>query len=162
MSEEETPTKQIIIQKLYIKDASFESPNTPNVFKGGEWNPKTDLNLSSSHVPYEDDTHEVVLTITVEAKDEDNVIFLVELKQAGLFQISGYEEKELETIIGIFCPNTLFPYARESIANIITKGGFPEFLLQPINFDALYNESKKRAASPTADLEDKGASETTH
>ncbi|MDE0742785.1 MAG: protein-export chaperone SecB [Woeseiaceae bacterium] len=162
MSEEETPTKQIIIQKLYIKDASFESPNTPNVFKGGEWNPKTDLNLSSSHVPYEDDTHEVVLTITVEAKDEDNVIFLVELKQAGLFQISGYEEKELETIIGIFCPNTLFPYARESIANIITKGGFPEFLLQPINFDALYNESKKRAASPTADIEDKGASETTH
>lgn len=162
MSEEETPTKQIIIQKLYIKDASFESPNTPNVFKGGEWNPKTDLNLSSSHVPYEDDTHEVVLTITVEAKDEDNVIFLVELKQAGLFQISGYEEKELETIIGIFCPNTLFPYARESIANIITKGGFPEFLLQPINFDALYNESKKRAASPTADVEDKGASETTH
>jgi len=162
MSEEETPTKQIIIQKLYIKDASFESPNTPNVFKGGEWNPKTDLNLSSSHVPYEDDTHEVVLTITVEAKDEDNVIFLVELKQAGLFQISGYEEKELETIIGIFCPNTLFPYARESIANIITKGGFPEFLLQPINFDALYNESKKRAASPAADVEDKGASETTH
>lgn len=162
MSEEETPTKQIIIQKLYIKDASFESPNTPNVFKGGEWNPKTDLNLSSSHVPYEDDTHEVVLTITVEAKDEDNVIFLVELKQAGLFQINGYEEKELETIIGIFCPNTLFPYARESIANIITKGGFPEFLLQPINFDALYNESKKRAASPTADIEDKGASETTH
>ena len=162
MSEEETPTKQIIIQKLYIKDASFESPNTPNVFKGGEWNPKTDLNLSSSHVPYEDDTHEVVLTITVEAKDEDNVIFLVELKQAGLFQISGYEEKELETIIGIFCPNTLFPYARESIANIITKGGFPEFLLQPINFDALYNESKKRAASPNADIEDKGASETTH
>lgn len=104
----------------------------------------------------------MVLTITVEAKDEDNVIFLVELKQAGLFQISGYEEKELETIIGIFCPNTLFPYARESIANIITKGGFPEFLLQPINFDALYNESKKRAASPTADIEDKGASETTH
>ena len=162
MSEEETPTKQIIIQKLYIKDASFESPNTPNVFKGGEWNPKTDLNLSSSHVPYEDDTHEVVLTITVDAKDEDNVIFLVELKQAGLFQISGYEEKELETIIGIFCPNTLFPYARESIANIITKGGFPEFLLQPINFDALFNESKKRAASPTADIEDKGTSETTH
>ena len=162
MSEEETPTKQIIIQKLYIKDASFESPNTPNVFKGGEWNPKTDLNLSSSHVPYEDDTHEVVLTITVEAKDEDNVIFLVELKQAGLFQISGYEEKELETIIGIFCPNTLFPYARESIANIITKGGFPEFLLQPINFDALFNESKKRAASPATDIEDKGTSETTH
>ena len=162
MSEAEAPSKQIIIQKLYIKDASFESPNTPNVFKGGEWNPKTDLNLNSSHVPFEDDTHEVVLTITVEAKDEDNVIFLVELKQAGLFQISGYEEEELETIIGTFCPNTLFPYARESIANIITKGGFPEFLLQPINFDALYNESKKRASSPATDAKDKNAPETTH
>ena len=88
MSDKE-PSKQIIIQKLYIKDASFESPNTPNVFKGAEWNPKTDLNLSSTHVPHEDDTHKVILTITVEAKDEDNVIFLVELKQAGLFQITG-------------------------------------------------------------------------
>lgn len=162
MSETEAPSKQIIIQKLYIKDASFESPNTPSVFKGGEWNPKTDLNLSSSHVPFEDDTHEVVLTITVEAKDEDSVIFLVELKQAGLFQISGYEDDELETIIGIFCPNTLFPYARESIANIIAKGGFPEFLLQPINFDALYNESKKRAASTPTSSKDENKPETTH
>jgi preprotein translocase subunit SecB len=90
------------------------------------------------------------------------IIFLVELKQAGLFQISGYEKEELETIIGIFCPNTLFPYARESIANIIAKGGFPEFLLQPINFDALYNESKKRATSNPADSKDENNSETTH
>ena len=161
MSDKE-PSKQIIIQKLYIKDASFESPNTPNVFKGAEWNPKTDLNLSSTHVPHEDDTHEVILTITVEAKDEDNVIFLVELKQAGLFQITGYEKEELETIIGIFCPNTLFPYAREAIANIITKGGFPEFLLQPINFDALYKESKRRATTQIEETNNDAPTETTH
>ncbi|MDG1865831.1 MAG: protein-export chaperone SecB [Woeseiaceae bacterium] len=161
MSDKE-PSKQIIIQKLYIKDASFESPNTPNVFKGAEWNPKTDLNLSSTHVPHEDDTHEVILTITVEAKDEDNVIFLVELKQAGLFQITGYEKEELETIIGIFCPNTLFPYAREAIANIITKGGFPEFLLQPINFDALYKESKRRATTQSEETNNDAPTETTH
>jgi preprotein translocase subunit SecB len=161
MSDKE-PSKQIIIQKLYIKDASFESPNTPNVFKGAEWNPKTDLNLSSTHVPHEDDTHEVILTITVEAKDEDNVIFLVELKQAGLFQITGYEKEELETIIGIFCPNTLFPYAREALANIITKGGFPEFLLQPINFDALYKESKRRATTQGEETNNDAPTETTH
>ncbi|MBT7275649.1 MAG: protein-export chaperone SecB [Woeseiaceae bacterium] len=161
MSDKE-PSKQIIIQKLYIKDASFESPNTPNVFKGAEWNPKTDLNLSSTHVPHEDDTHEVILTITVEAKDEDNVIFIVELKQAGLFQITGYEKEELETIIGIFCPNTLFPYAREAIANIITKGGFPEFLLQPINFDALYKESKRRATTQSEETNNDAPTETTH
>ena len=161
MSDKE-PSKQIIIQKLYIKDASFESPNTPNVFKGAEWNPKTDLNLSSTHVPHEDDTHEVILTITVEAKDEDNVIFIVELKQAGLFQITGYEKEELETIIGIFCPNTLFPYAREAIANIITKGGFPEFLLQPINFDALYKESKRRATTQSEETNNDAPAETTH
>jgi len=146
MAEKDTDSKQIIIQKLYIKDASFESPNSPEVFKGAEWKPKTDLNLSSTHVPFEDDVHEVILTVTVEAKDEENVIFLVEIKQAGLFQISGYSEEELEAIVGIFCPNTLFPYARESIASMITKGGFPEFILQPINFDALYNESKSRAS----------------
>ena len=107
MSDKE-PSKQIIIQKLYIKDASFESPNTPDVFKGAEWKPKTDLNLSSTHVPLEDDTHEVILTITVEAKDDDNVIFLVELKQAGLFQISGYEKEELEA--GDIAPSFVAPY----------------------------------------------------
>ena len=120
------------------------------------------MNLSSTHVPHEDDTHEVILTITVEAKDEDNVIFIVELKQAGLFQITGYEKEELETIIGIFCPNTLFPYAREAIANIITKGGFPEFLLQPINFDALYKESKRRATTQSEETNNDAPTETTH
>ena len=146
MADENVDEKQIVIQKLYIKDSSFESPNTPEIFRGAEWKPKTDLNLSSSHVPFEDNTHEVTLTVTVEAKDNDNAIFIAEIKQAGLFQISGYSAEDLEAIIGIFCPNTLFPYARETIANMIAKGGFPEFILQPINFDALYTESKKRAA----------------
>ena len=160
MSEKNDDTKQIIIQKLYIKDSSFESPNTPEVFKGAEWKPKTDLNLSSSHVPFEDDTHEVTLTVTVEAKDNDKAIFIAEIKQSGLFQITGYDEEELEAIIGIFCPNTLFPYAREIIANMIAKGGFPEFILQPINFDALYKESKNKAAG-ISDNED-SSEETTH
>ena len=95
MADKNVDEKQIVIQKLYIKDSSFESPNTPEVFRGAEWKPKTDLNLSSSHVPFEDNTHEVTLTVTVEAKDDDNVIFIAEIKQAGLFQISGYSAEDL-------------------------------------------------------------------
>lgn len=140
--------KRISIAKIYIKDFSFESPQAPQVFKSGEWSPKTDLNLRSAHTPVDDEHHEVVLTITVEAKEADKSIFLIELHQAGLFSVSGYEGDELKAIIGSFCPNVLFPYARESIAGIVQKGGFPEFVLQPINFDALYLQSLKQQAAP--------------
>jgi len=148
MAEQEQATdKQLAINKIYIKDFSFESPQTPLVFKSGEWKPKTNLNLRSAHTQVEDDIHEVILTITVEAKDEDKTLFLVELQQAGLFEIAGYEGEELATIVGTFCPNLLFPYAREAIAATIQKGGFPEFVLQPINFDALYMQSKQQQAA---------------
>ena len=138
--------KRISIAKIYVKDFSFESPQAPQVFKSGEWSPKTDLNLRSAHTPVEDNHHEVVLTITVEAKEKDNSVFLIELHQAGLFEIAGYEDEEFKAIIGSFCPNILFPYARESIASVVQKGGFPEFVLQPINFDALYMQSRKQQA----------------
>lgn len=150
MAEQQTAEKQISIQKIYLKDFSFESPNSPLVFTSGDWSPKTNLNLRSSHTQGENDQSEVVLTITVEAKHEDNTIFLVELHQAGLFQISGYDEEEFGVVIGSFCPNILFPYARESISAIISKGGFPEFLLQPINFDALYAQSLQQRKSEGA------------
>ncbi len=140
-----TATKQISIQKIYVKDSSFESPHTPEVFTKQEWNPKTNLNLRSSHKSGSDDNHEVVLTITIEAKDGDETFFLVELQQAGLFHIVGYNEEEFKAIVGSYCPNILFPYARESVANMVSKGGFPEFLLQPINFDALYAQGLAQA-----------------
>jgi len=138
--------KRISIAKIYLKDFSFESPQAPEVFKSGEWSPKTDLNLRSSHTVVDGNHHEVVLTITVDAKEGDKTVFLIELHQAGLFEIAGYVDEELGAIIGSFCPNILFPYARESIAGIIQKGGFPEFVLQPINFDALYVQSRKQQA----------------
>ena len=141
MAEKQKTENQITIQKIYLKDFSFESPNTPSVFTSGKWTPNTNLNLRSSHTPCGDDHSEVVLTITVEAKHEDKTLFLVELHQAGLFHISGYDEKEFGVIVGSFCPNILFPYARESISAAISKGGFPEFVLQPINFDSLYAQS---------------------
>jgi preprotein translocase subunit SecB len=144
MAEQE---KQISIQKIYIKDFSFESPQAPSVFTKTDWEPKTNLNLRSTHSDLGDNNHDVVLTLTVETKHEDKTLFLVELHQAGIFGISGYEGAELAAILGSFCPSSLFPYARESIASIVAKGGFPEFVLQPINFDALFAQSQKTAAA---------------
>ena len=155
MAEQEQATeKHLAISKIYIKDFSFESPQAPQVFKSGAWKPQTNLNLRSGHAHIEDNIHEVVLTITVEAKDDDKTLFLVELHQAGLFELAGYDGEELAAIVGTFCPNLLFPYAREAIAATIQKGGFPEFVLQPINFDALYMQSKEQlAAGETAPAE---------
>lgn len=152
MTDEKTAEdeKRLSIAKIYIKDFSFESPQAPKIFKAGEWSPQTNLNLRSSHSALDDNLHEVVLTITVDAKEGDNTIFLVELHQAGLFDVTGYEQEELGAIVGSFCPNILFPYARESIAGIIQKGGFPEFVLQPINFDALYLQSQQQKVEAEA------------
>lgn len=144
------PEQRIGITKIYIKDMSFESPQTPSVFQRGQWQPQTNLNLRSSHAAIDDDHHEVVLTITIEAKDNDKTLFLCELAQAGIFEIGGYGKTELDAIVGSFCPNILFPYAREAIASAIQKGGFPEFVLQPINFDALYLQSRQQAAAQEA------------
>ena len=157
MAEQETAAeKQLAISKIYTKDFSFESPQSPSIFKSADWKPETNLNLRSAHNPIEGNAHEVVLTITVEAKDGDKTMFLVELQQAGIFEIAGYEGEEMNAILGSFCPNILFPYAREIIATTIQKGGFPEFVLQPINFDALYLQAKQQkeqqaqGASPEA------------
>ncbi len=149
--------KHITINKVYLKDFSFESPQTPGIFAEGEWKPQTNLNLRSAHGEAPNDLHEVVLTITVEAKDGDSTLFLVEVQQAGLFDIAGYDEDEFKAIVGAFCPNVLFPYARETIAGVIQKGGFPEFVLQPINFDALYRQSLQQAATQAAETPEAGA-----
>ncbi len=141
--EKQATERKLSVVKIYVKDFSFESPQTPGIFNTPEWSPETNLNLRSTHSPVTDSLHEVVLTITVDAKikDEDKTIFLVELHQAGLFEISGYSQEEMGALIGSFCPNVLYPFAREAIANTIQRGGFPEFVLQPINFDALYQQS---------------------
>lgn len=144
-NEQKAAEKQLAIQKIYVKDFSFESPHTPQVFSRNDWSPKTDLNLRSAHSAAEEDNHEVVLTVSIEAKEGDQTMFLVELHQAGLFHIRGYTDDEFKALVGSFCPNILFPYAREAIASIISKGGFPEFVLQPINFDALYAQGLAQA-----------------
>ena len=147
MAEQE---KQLSIQKIYTKDFSFESPQAPTVFTKTDWEPKTNLNLRSTHSDLGDNNHDVVLTMTIETKHEDQTLFLVELHQAGIFNITGYEGDELAAVLGSFCPSTLFPYARETIANMVAKGGFPEFVLQPINFDSLLAQTQQQAAGGAA------------
>lgn len=140
MSEEQeatTENKQILIQKLYLKDASFEAPNTPGIY-GKEWQPRISLNIQTASAMVGENMHEVVLTITAEAKVDEEAAFLVEIKQAGVFMIQGFNEDEVRQIIGAYCPNLLFPFAREAATDFVSKGGFPGLLLQPINFDALY------------------------
>ncbi len=155
MAEEQAAEKRLSIGKIYLKDFSFESPLAPEVFRQSDWKPQTDLNLRSSHTAIDDNHHEIILTITVEAKADDKSIFLVELQQAGLFEIAGYEGDEFSAIIGSFCPNILYPYAREAIASLIQKGGFPEFILQPINFDALYFQAQQQQAAAQAEQAEK-------
>ncbi|MEM1174859.1 MAG: protein-export chaperone SecB [Pseudomonadota bacterium] len=150
--QEQANDKRLSIIKVYVKDFSFESPHAPGVFQTKDWNPNTNLNLRSSHKQVEENIHEVVLTITVEAKekDADKTLFLLEIQQAGLFELIGYNKEEMGALVGSFAPNSLFPYARETVAGMVQKGGFPEFVLQPINFDALYLKSLQEQAQAEA------------
>jgi len=142
--------KQLVLQKIYIKDLSFESPRAPEIFSSNV-SPQTRLNIKSSAKEIAADTQEVVLTLTVEAIDEDKTLFMVEIEQAGLFRMQGYSNEELQMLIGSYCPGTLYPFAREAISDVITRGGFPQLLLQPINFDALYAQAIKDQSDGTAD-----------
>jgi preprotein translocase subunit SecB len=135
-----TAQKQLLLQKIYVKDLSFESPKAPGVFMSTAA-PQTQLNIRSGAQEIAPDTHEVTLTLTVEAKDKDTTLFLIEIAQAGIFTIQGYSAEERSMITGSFCPNTLYPFAREAVAEIVGKGGFPQLLLQPINFDMLYAQA---------------------
>ena len=136
--------RELFLRKIYVKDMSFESPNAPDIFSNDHLSPQTELNLKSSNREVGDATQEVILTITVEAKVDDKTLFLVELQQAGIFQITGYSAEEQRALVGSFCPGTLYPYAREAISDLVAKGGFPQMLLQPINFDALYAQAQQQ------------------
>jgi preprotein translocase subunit SecB len=127
---------QFSIQKIYVKDISFETPNSPDTFRM-EWRPDVDIQLQNEAKVIEADLIEVVLRITVTANIGDKAAFLVEVNQAGIFHIKGPSKQEMEPILGSYCPSILFPYARELISDLVTRGGFPQFLLAPVNFDAL-------------------------
>lgn len=131
------------IQRIYIKDLSYEAPSTPDIFQT-EWAPQVDFNLHTNSKKITDDVYEVVLQITVTVKLKDKTAFLVEVKQAGIFTIKGFTKEQLDPMLGSFCPNILFPYARELISATINRGSFPPLYLAPINFDAMYQEQLQK------------------
>ncbi|MBE9561146.1 MAG: protein-export chaperone SecB [Proteobacteria bacterium] len=148
MSEE---NQQFAIQKIYLKDVSFESPNSPQAFTNTEWQPQINVQINSSNQAIADDTYEVILEITVTAKHEEKTAFLAEIKQAGIFTISGFPEENLGGMVGAFCPETLFPFAREAVSELVSKGGFPQLLLAPVNFNALYTQQVQQQATAQAE-----------
>lgn len=156
MAEEETAAaaqgeqvqQQFAMQRIYAKDLSFESPATPDVFKK-QWKPQVsvDLNTKSDKIG-EEGNYEVVLTVTITAKLEDETAFLVEVQQAGIFFITGIEGENLRRVLATAAPTILFPYARENIDAVCVKGGFPAVMLAPVNFDALYQQAVAQSQNP--------------
>jgi len=137
----------LVLQGVYLKDCSFEAPQGPR--GNGEWNPQISLDLNTTVQPLGGDTREVVLTVTVSAKQADQTLFLVEVKQAGAFTMQNLSADEYKRAIGSICPTVLFPYARAVVSQLVSQGGFPQLLLPPVNFDALYANSQSEAAGAT-------------
>ena len=140
------------IEKLYVKDLSLEIPGAPRIFLEREA-PQVDVQLHTEGNPIDEGIYEVVLTVTITAKLKDKTMFLVEAAQAGIFHIRNVSKEEIEPIMGIACPNILFPYVREVISDVVSRAGFPPVILNPVNFEALY-QHRRQQPQPSA--------ETTH
>ena len=134
----------LALQNVYLKDCSYESPNGPRL--EGNWNPQINLDLQTSSTSLGPEVREVVLTVTVSAKHGEATIFLVEVKQAGLFVVRNLPEPDLKRAISTVCPGVLFPYARAAVSQLVSQGGFPQFLLPPVNFEALYAANQAQPA----------------
>ena len=143
--QEQQQSAEFVIQKIFVQDASFEAPNAPAIFKE-EWTPEANIDLNTDSKTLDDGNYEVSLTVTVTAKSKDNTAFVAEVKQTGIFTITGInDDAQMGQILGAYCPSTLFPYARQTIADMVNRGGFPQLNLAPINFDALYMQGLTQA-----------------
>ncbi len=137
---------QVRLERLYLKDASFESPSTPDVFRE-EWKPEVQVDINTRSTEQPENRHEVLLTLTLRAKLGDGkTAFIVEVQQAGIFFIDGLNAETLQAVLATMCPTTLFPYIRENVDSLVVKGGFPPMHLAPVNFDALYGEALRKQA----------------
>lgn len=137
------PTSQFSLQRIYVKDLSFEAPKSPEIFRE-EWNPSIELDLNTRQRSLDGDFHEVILTLTVTVKTGEEVAFIAEVQQAGIFLIQGLDAASKGHALGAFCPNILFPYARETLDSLVVRGSFPALMLAPVNFDALYAQELQR------------------
>jgi len=153
MAKEDSKTEQsqqagFSIEKIYVKDASLEIPNAPQIFTD-RTQPQIGIELGNFVQMLEDNVFEVAIKVTVTSKIEDKTVFLVEVTQAGIFQIRNVPEENIEMIVGITCPNILFPYARETVSDLVVRAGFQPVLLNPINFEALFAQQKQQQAEST-------------
>ncbi len=140
---------QFTVEKIYVKDVSFEAPNTPHVFNE-QGQPQLNMNLNQKVGRLEGDLFEVVLGITLTCSVNERTVYLAEVEQAGIFGLVGFDDRTLDMMLGTYCPNVLFPYVRQAVSDLITNGGFPPFYMQPINFEALYAEGLRRRAEAAA------------
>ena len=143
-NEQQAPVQpQFALQRIYVKDISFESPSAPDVFQQ-QWKPQINMDLNTASNKVSESQYEVVVSLSITAKVEEKVAFIVEIQQAGIFHITGIEGPQLAQTLGAFCPNVLFPYAREAVDSLVNKGSFPSLMLAPVNFDAIFAEAMKR------------------
>lgn len=140
---EKNPPQQLEVLKIYVRDASLEVPSAPNIFNE-QRQPEINVHIANRSTQVADAIYEVVLTLTVTAKIEDTTAYLVELHQAGVFSLQNFTEEQTGPTLGIICPGALFPFAREALSSLISKGGFPPLLLNPVNFDALYRQRQNQ------------------
>jgi len=143
---------EFAIQRIFVKDLSFETPNSPEIFTV-EWDPESSLNLNSSVNKLDDNAYEITLTVTVTTKVGDQTAYLAEVQQGGIFHVNNFPEEQMGHMMGAYCPNILFPYAREVVSDLVTKGGFPQLLLTPVNFDALYAQHMQEQAAAGTEQE---------
>jgi preprotein translocase subunit SecB len=151
----------VALQRVYLKDSSFEAPNSPAVFTG-EWRPSVQLNINTSTNDLGEGAFEAVLSVSAEAKQGDKIAFLIEVQQAGVFILDGLEPGDMQRALMVFCPQQLYPFAREVVADLSAKGGFPALQLQPVNFDAIATEAMRQQAEKATQAAASGqAPETT-
>ncbi len=143
--------RQFSVQRVYTKDVSFEAPNAPEIFRG-EWKPKHDLNINTKIVQLDATLYEVTLLVTVTVTvGDDKTAFIVEVAQAGIFSLVGFNDAEIAPMLGAYCPNLLFPYAREVVSDLVVKGSFPQLVLQHVNFDVLFAQHQQQAQAAAAE-----------
>ncbi|HTO56631.1 MAG TPA: protein-export chaperone SecB [Pseudomonadales bacterium] len=140
---------EFALERIYVKDLSFESPRSPDVFRG-PWQPQIHLDINTRTAGLGDERYEVVLTVTAHAKSaEGQSLMIVEVQQGGVFRIRGLDDERMRRVLATHCPGILFPYIRESIDALVVKGGFPALMLAPVNFDAMYEEALKQQRAAT-------------
>ena len=151
MAQENNPTAEqnadgleFGIQRIYVKDLSLETPNSPKIFLEN-WEPELNMDLQTKSDSLGEDAYEVELTVTINVKIKDKTAFLVEVKQAGIFSLVKFPQDQIGPMLGSFCPNILYPYAREAVTDAVVRAGFPQLYLMPVNFDALYEQQTQQA-----------------